>query len=159
MGNTAVATPHDSGCQYARPQNGQHTDAAKRIADTWNLHLAAAKSGRGLGFGLNNMGRWIAVALADGKSDGVLYDTRGDAIRHQRHNEQFYAYLKLQPFQLTECMAESYLYMHRLAYGNGFRMADPDGSGHELIPALSVEDFADQMTALARRDWIRTRTR
>lgn len=155
-----VLIAHDRGCNYARPAAGGHTDAAKRVADTWNLHLAAAKNARGSGFGLTQMGRWIAVALADGTSDGTCYERRIDAVRFQHHNERFYAYLQLQPFELTVCMAESYLYMHRLCYDAGGLMADPemDGSGHELIPALTVEDFADQMSALARRDWIRTVT-
>jgi len=149
---------HDRGCKYARPAHGGHTDAARRVADTWNLHLAAARNGRGLAFGLTAMGRWIAVALADGRGDGVVYETRRDAVRHQHHNERFFAFLQLQPFQLTICQAESYLYMHRLCYDAGGVLSDPEGSGHELIPALTAEEFNDQLKALRQKSWIRTVT-
>lgn len=147
---------HDQGCKYARPAHGGHSDAARRVSDTWNLHLTAQASARALGLGLSQTARWFAVRLSDGSTDGQLYDTRREAITHQHHNENWYAYCYLQPCEMTVCMAESFLYVHRLAYDNGFRMADPDGSGHELIPALTVEDFAAQMDALARRDWIRS---
>ena len=143
-----VQVRHDRGCHYARENRGGHEDAAGRVADTWNLHLVA---GRGLG--LSNVGRWFAAALADGRGDGVLYDSRADAVRHQHHNEQYYMFLRLVPSEMTVCQAASLLRTHRLAYDAGFRMTDPDarGGGYELIPALTLEDSAAQLAALARR--------
>lgn len=151
-----VLVVHDPGCRYARPADGGHTDAAKRTADAYNLHLLA-----GAGMVPNpSVGQWLAVALADGRSDGVLYQTRRDAVRHQHHNEQLYAYLRIVPSSMSVCEAEAFLRMHRLAYDNGFRLTDPEapGGGREIIPRLSREEFAAQITALERRTWPVQRT-
>lgn len=151
-----VLVAHDPGCKYARPADGGHTDAAKRVADAYNLHLLA-----GAGFARNpSVGQWLAVALADGASDGVLYETRAACVRHQHHNEQLYAFLRVVPSSMTVCQAEAFLRMHRLAYDNGFRLTDPQapGGGREIIPRLSGEEFGAQITALERRTWPVQRT-
>lgn len=146
-----VLVVHDPGCRYARPADGGHTDAAKRTADTYNLHLLA-----GAGFARNpSIGQWCAVALADGRSDGVLYAMRRECVAHQHHNEQLYAYLRIMPSSMSTCEAEAFLRMHRLAYDNGFRLADPEApaGGREIIPRLSREEFGAQISALQRRTW------
>lgn len=142
-----ILVAHDHGCKYARPDGGGHTDAAKRVSDTVNLHLAAT--------GRMAYGQWIAVALADGSSDNVLYASRKAAVAHQHHNEQFYAYIRLVPHAMSVCEAEAFLRMYRLAYDAGFRMADPEaaGGGYEIIPRLTQEEFGAQLAALERRTW------
>jgi|SRR5271166_930306 len=143
-----VLVAHDHGCEWARPGGGGHSDAAKKVADTYNLHRAA-----GAAFGVSsNLNKIFAVALADGSSDGDLYDTRHEAIRHQHHNEKWYAYLRVERYLMSTCQAESMLKWHREAYDKGLVFVDRDDarlSSHELIPRLTVEDFTRQRLALA----------
>jgi hypothetical protein len=50
-------------------------DAAARLRDSVNIHVTAQKEAA--------TGKYVAVRLSDGSSDGSLYDTRRDATRHQ----------------------------------------------------------------------------
>lgn len=131
---------HDPGCPLGSAQ--QHTDAARHCSDAVNLHLAA--------IGLEAMRQWVAVALADGRSDGVLYATKRDAVRHQA-DEQLCAYACISPGGMNPCQAESYLRTHRELYRAGFRLADPDAShgGRQVIPRLTVEDQGRALAGLS----------
>ncbi len=132
------AFSHDIGCDYV---SAQHSDSAKRASDVVNLHLAAQ--------GFAAFRKWVAVKLLDGSSDGVLYDTRREAVRHQ-FDEQLCAFLCLPPTQLTPCSAEAFLKFTRDAYRSGFRLTDPDHrtGGRDLIKRLTIRDQAAQMRAL-----------
>lgn len=149
---TATRVRHDPGCEYGR---GQHGDAAKRIADTHNLHRTA-----GTGLGLENVGRVFACALGDGSSDGVLYDNIKDAIRHQKHNAKWYAYFRVMRDAMTECQAASMLRLHRDADDAGLKFVDRDDPsfGAEIIERLTVEDHYRMRQALAGKTWIPGRT-
>lgn len=128
----AVAlVPHDVNC--ARKGLG-HSDAAKRVSDTYRLHRLAE--------GNAAIGQWIAVRLADGHSDNVLYDSKSAAVRHQHHNEQWYAFVAIGAWDMSPCEAEEFLALNRMLYDNGIRMTDPDhaSGGPELIPRATVED-------------------
>lgn len=127
---------HDQGCRYAA-FGMPHTDAAKRVSDTYNLHLEAGKS-----YGSTNVGKVIAVALADGRSDGTVYDGMHDAVVHQHHNEWFYGYLRINPSSMSPCDAEAFLKMERLRYDAQMKLADRDDShgGYVVIPRLNKED-------------------
>lgn len=150
---TPVLTRHDPGCVYAREADGGHSDASKRISDTHNLHLVAGESGRAYSGRNENVGRVFACKLSDGRSDGVLYDTLEDAVSHQKHNEDWYAYLRVTNGGMTVCQAASFLRLHRQGQAAGVRM---DGTRPRVpIPRLTHEKFIDQVTAYARRDWIR----
>jgi hypothetical protein len=119
----------------------KHTDAAKRIADQYGLHKVADP------LGLYTIGKFFAVAIADGTSDGTLYDTRGEAIRHQKHNETYYAYIQIVPSQMSVCDAEMYLSGVRKTYDARKNLMDresPNG-GKEIIPRLTVEDQRAQI--------------
>lgn len=122
---------HDRQCPWA---GKEHSDAAKRINDTYHLHRTVDLYGA--------IGKWFACALHDGSTDGVLYDSKSDAIAHQHHNEQYYLYIQISPAMMTVCSAEVYLGVTRRLYDKGFRMVDPDhrGGGRELIKRASVED-------------------
>lgn len=143
-----MAIDHDYGCDWARPSTGGHTDAARRVKDTYNLHRTA-----GIAFGTDrNLNKIFAVALSDGTGDGVLYDTRSDAIWHQHHNEKYYAYLRIERYVMSLCDAESILKMHREAYDAGLTFIDRDDAfinSHEIIPRLTAEDNSRQQRALA----------
>ena len=95
------------------------SDAARRMADEINLHVAA------LGEAASR--KWVAIRLSDGGSDGVLYDTRPDAITHQLH-ERLCCYVRLPPFgqMMTVSEAESFLTFNRSIYDAGYRLQDPD---------------------------------
>lgn len=121
---------------------GSHSDAAKRLADTYNLHR--------IGRGLDAVGKWFAAALHDGHSDDVLYDSKRDAVIHQHHNEQFYAFIKIAPCDMKVCEAEIMLRTSRQLYDKGMRMADPDHrhGGLDVIKRLTMED---QLAAMRGR--------
>jgi hypothetical protein len=116
-----------------------HSDAAKRIYDTYSLHRIADPIG--------NLGRWFAVAIADGTTDNVLYDSRRDAILHQHHNEFYYAYVQIVPSQMALCDAEIFLSGVRKTYEARKNLMDRDHrtGGLEIIPRLAIEDQRSQI--------------
>lgn len=127
---------HEPWCQ----SKGQsHSDAAKRLSDTYNLHRVA--------LGLDAIGKWFAAALNDGGGDNTLYDSKYECVRHQHHNEQYYTYIKINPSTMKVCEAEVMLKTARRLYDNGMRMTDPDHKhgGPDLIKRLTVSDQLAQM--------------
>lgn len=146
-------TGHDFGCRYALPWHGQHSDAAKRCSDAYALHLTA-----GMHLTPNpHVGKFIAIRLADGGSDLVLYDSYRDAVRHQKHAEQWRAYIRIVPHAMTLCAAESFLRVHRLFFERGWRLPDAgDASGGRTPILLEARESQDALIrALERNDWIR----
>ena len=122
---------------WCRKPEKPHTDGAKRLSDTYNLHRTAS--------GLLNfevVGKWFAAALNDGSSDGVLYDSKLECVLHQHHNEQYYTFVKICPGGMNVCEAEVVLRTARTLYNNGFRVADPDHrhGGVDVIKRLTIED-------------------
>jgi hypothetical protein len=110
---------------------GDHSDAAKRVADIYNMHRVADPYGC--------IGSWIACALADGSSDNVLYDTKRAAINHQHHNENYYTFIQLVPSTMSPCEAEVMLKTARMLYDKGWRVTD-GMSKYDLIKRLGWED-------------------
>lgn len=124
---------HDQGCPVPA---WDHTDAARRVSDTYALHKVADWPG--------NLGKWFAVALADGRSDNTLYDSKQDAIRHQHHQENYYAYIQVTPATMTPCSGEVFLRLTRKLYDAGLRMTDPGTAKREVIKRATYEDQVDQ---------------
>jgi len=126
---------HEPWCQQ---RAFRHTDAATRLSDTYNLHL--------IGRGEDARGKWFAAALADGRTDDVLYDTKLDCVTHQHHNEQYYTFIKIGPRSMRVCEAEVMLKTARNLYDKGLRIADPDHrhGGYDVIKRVSVEDQLNQ---------------
>jgi hypothetical protein len=122
---------HEAWCQQKALG---HSDAAKRMCDTYNLHRMAG--------GFEVVGKWFAAALADGRTDDTLYDSKSEAVRFQHHNEQWYTFVKIQPCSMNECEAEVLLKTARNLYDKGMRLADPDHAhgGMDVIQRTSVED-------------------
>jgi hypothetical protein len=122
---------HEAYCRYKALG---HTDAAKRFSDTYNLHKIGAGSAAN--------GKWIAIALHDGSSDDTLYDDKLAAVTHQRHNEQFYVFIRIVPPSMRVCDAEVMLDTHRRMYDAGIRMTDPDHKhgGMDVIKRLTQSD-------------------
>lgn len=102
-----------------------YSAAAHRCSDAVNIHL--------LGQGFAVVGRWIAVRLEDGRSDGVLYDRKRDAVRHQLHEMQC-AYIAIPPDGMSPRQAENFLTLNRQLYASGRRLADPDKDTDLILP-------------------------
>jgi hypothetical protein len=137
--------PHIGSCPASnRTSLNDHSDAAKRVSDTYRLHRLADHFG--------SIGQWFACRLTDGTSDDTLYQSKSDAIRHQHHNENYYAFVQVVPSDMTPCDAETFLRVQRRLYDAGIRQADPDsrGGGRVMIPRLTREDMGSQMRAITR---------
>jgi hypothetical protein len=98
------------------PPHWEPSDAAKRCSDAVNLHILADSLGA--------IGKWVAIRLSDGGSDGVLYDTKSDAVRSQLHERQC-AYVCVTPDGMSPRAAESYLKTVRRLYDEGVTLSDP----------------------------------
>lgn len=122
-----------------------HSDAAKRLSDTYNLHR--------IGMGLDSVGKWFGASLAEGRSDDdTLYDSKRDCVLHMKHNEQYYTYIKISPGGMVPCEAEVMIKTARNLYDKGMRMTDPDHKhgGPDLITRLTVEDQLWQARGVVR---------
>jgi hypothetical protein len=113
-----------------------HSDAAKRVSDTYRLHRLADHFG--------SIGKWFAASLATGQGDNVLYDSKDDAVSHQHHNEEYFAFVQIVPSDMTVCDAETYLKVQKRLREKGIRVTDPK----EMIPRLSREDMGSQMRSI-----------
>lgn len=94
-------------------------------------------------------GRWVALRLSDGGSDGNVYDTRPDAIRHQadRKNRM---YLKIPPDGLTPEDGSRLLLLWRMFVDNGFELLDPDDQREPIMP-YTTEDLTAHLAAARAR--------
>jgi hypothetical protein len=90
------------------------SSAGQRLADVYNLHGTAGA-----------FGRWIAARLSDGGTDGTVYDTRADAVRHQLWPE-YCGYAQIRPYPMSAGDGQDFLDFHRLAYDAGQRVTDPE---------------------------------
>lgn len=113
-------------------------DTAKRCADQIN-------------FGLNSgfVGKWVAIRLADGSSDGTFYDQRADAIEHQLH-ESLCCYIKIPPTGVSIEEASRFIAFNRLAYDAGFRLTDPADERQPVMPHTQ-EEFIGLLHKYGRR--------
>jgi hypothetical protein len=138
---------HTPGCPMSA---FRHSDGAKRVSDTYALHFVVDP--------VNAIGHWFAVALEDGRTDGVLYDTRQECVSHQHHNEMYYAYIQIAPSVMDTCAAEVFLKTHRQLYASGVRLTDPAhrNGGLSVIPRLTKEDQRSQMRSIRSGGRIRS---
>lgn len=139
---TVVVAVHDRGCRFAMLGDGTHEDAAKRVADGYNLHRVAQ--------GYDAVGKVVAFRLADGSHDGTLYDSKADAVRHQRHNERLCMFVQVRTHSMTVCEAASLLRTARMLYDLGHHSGDRDAphGGRQVIPRLASRDQVWQDAAL-----------
>lgn len=116
-------------------------EAGKRMADALNAHVV---------FTAGSFGRWVAIRLEDGSSDGVLYDTRADAIRHQLHDTLcWYEPIRPSSYSPDECAL--LLVYARAAYDAGWR---PERDAPAPILPVRHEDGVRkirQLTAARKR--------
>lgn len=128
------------------PQYKELIDAGKRASDIANLYITFMDQ-------WELRSKWLAFRLNDGSSDGVLYDTRKDAVKHQ-FDERRCAY-----FSFRNCLGGTnardmaiFLNFCREAYDAGFRLIDPDDAsgGREILPTYDVGDY--QRNLMRRRE-------
>lgn len=86
------------------------SDAARRASDAVNLALTADPEG--------NRGRFLAIRLSDGGTDGVVYDTVAEAALFQLHYKQC-MYLRIPASGIMPREAEVLLNYHRRVYDAG----------------------------------------
>lgn len=105
-------------------------DAGRRASETINFHVLTGA-----------IGKWAAIKLADGSSDGTAYDTRADAIQHQLH-EQLCCYVKVTPDGMPPEDAVRFILINRALYEKGYRLADPEMPGEPIYPQTIEEQWA-----------------
>lgn len=126
------------------------TDAARRAYDAVQVHVWCTEWEE-------RIRGWVALKLQDGSSDGVLYDSRGAAVRHVS-DQRFYAFFSYRNAPngfSTQKDAQLYLDYHRMAYDQGAlqALADPDDhrhGGRELIIPTAREQIMVQRAVLLR---------
>jgi hypothetical protein len=70
---------------------------------------------------------WMAFKLVDGSTDGVLYETRKDAIKHQLDERWCcYFFMRAAMGGVKPLDCQLYINMHRQAYDGGMRLAEPE---------------------------------
>lgn len=123
------------------------TDAGRKAADAINLHRVAG-----------GVGRWVAIRLSDGGSDGRAYDTKADAVRNQLHETQC-AYTNVPPAPATPAEMTAWIDMHRRMYDANMRLHEPDAP--QLVmptapgrrPRLAHRIHRDGRNGGGRRRW------
>lgn len=104
------------------------TDAANRMRDAVNLHVVAGA----LGVRERHL-QWLAIRLEDGRSDGTVYESRRDAVRHTMNREKGWFYAKVGAESMGEREAIIVLQMARQAFRNGVVFAEEE----PIVPMLS----------------------
>ena len=89
---------------------GAYSDAARRIADSYALHLVAAP--------LEAEGKWMSFALEDGRCDPTLYDNKADAILAKGIFAKRWGYVQVLPMGMNYQAAESFLRTARMVADN-----------------------------------------
>jgi hypothetical protein len=107
------------------------TDAARRMSDQINARLVFTPH-----WEIHNC--YMAFKLADGDTDGVLYESKQDAIRHCP-DERWYAFFCFRSAMggVNPKDCQIFLDVHRHAYSvPGGHLSDPDGR-----PDLIISDY------------------
>jgi len=114
-----------------------YSDAAKRASDIVNAYVTFVPPEE-----LRH--KWVAIRLADGGYDGVLYDSKQDAVRHQL-DEYLCAYVCFRNLLMgaNPKDMELFLKFNRDAYDAGFRLPDPDDKtgGREVLMTTALRDY------------------
>lgn len=95
---------------------------------------------------------FVALRLEDGGSDGVLYESKREAVRHQPHETMcaYFSYRNAPNGFANAREAQVYLDWHRAAYNRGHRLPDPDDQfgGPDAILPVTQEQFHDQIARM-----------
>lgn len=123
------------------PMAQELLDAGKRASEMVNLYVT-------------NMDwddikdKFVAIRLEDGSSDGIIYDSKIDAIKHQNFEQQcaYVGFRNLMGGSTPRDMA-IFIAMNREAYDHGMRLADPEapGGGPNLAPTAAATDYTKRL--------------
>lgn len=108
--------------------NPELLNAAARMRDAVNLHVVAGN----LGVRERHL-QWVAINLDDGRSDGEVYETRRDAVRHTHLKSKAWFYVKVGADSMGERESIIVLQQARQAYKAGVVFAEE----HVITPQLS----------------------
>jgi hypothetical protein len=114
------------------------TDEGRRLSDAVTLAVS-----------IGGAGRWVAARLSDGGTDGTVYDTRTDAVRHQLHEDQC-CYLMIPPTGMPPQEATAYLKFNRARVAAGMKMVDPESAGPIPLMLPTFQNRASRRAALRR---------
>ena len=114
-----------------------YPDHALRCADQVNIHVLAG-----------GYGRWIAIRMSDGGTDGILYDSKADAVRYQLHETQC-CYLVCPSVPMTPREAQVYVEYNRQLYAQGLRMPYPEAPS--AMPPIRMENVRWRRRRSTRR--------
>jgi hypothetical protein len=114
-----------------------YSDSAKRASDILNGYIAFVPFDE-----LKH--KWVAIRLADGGSDGQLYDSKRDAVRGQL-DEFLCAYICFRNILSGSSPRDMELFLkfNRDAYDAGFRLPDPDevNGGRQVLMTTKLRDY------------------
>lgn len=117
--------------------NPQLYDAAMRITDVINERRSNCNWDE-------LQSKCMAFKLEDGTGDGILYDNKRDAVRHQHGNEKQYVYIYFRNLAGGANAREIAIHLAfvRKAYQAGMNLVDPDDQfgGKEPILTTGVAD-------------------
>lgn len=124
------------------PKEAELIDAGKRIADEFIMHRLADPFG--------NLGKFMAVRLADGTSDHNLYPSMQVAREYigRSDDEDRWLYIQIVPSQLPARDASLLLRAARKMYDANIRQRAMDG--RVMIPRLAREDHVSQLRSIFR---------
>lgn len=106
-------------------------DAAHRMADTIRLHQTMLSTDELMA------GRYVAIRLSDGGSDGHAYESRAEAATYQRHEASRCGYFRVPLHPMGPAICDVLLWYVRQCYDAGSRQ-DP---AHQIIIPTRAEDL------------------
>lgn len=108
------------------------------MADILNLHMT-------FGSMEDLRDKFMAIRLSDGGSDGAIYDSKQDAVKHQVHEQQCYyvSFRGLNPGGINAYECSVVLQFQRDAYKAGMRLIDPDDrtGGKQVLMTTAWTDY------------------
>lgn len=123
-------------------------DAARRAYDIVNSYVHFVPWDE-------RINSWIAIRLSDGGSDGVLYQSKRDAVRHQPDEFMcaYFSYRTAPNGFGSKRDAQLWMDITRAAYDAGMRSGDPDAAsgGPDLILPTGIEHVYNQLGRLNAR--------
>lgn len=129
-------------------------DTANRCSDAVNLHLQAAIAQGDI---MGAVHKWIAVKLSDGSSDGNLYDTKDDALKHVTGDPKHWCYIQIPPDGMSVKDAMHFLKISRHPMID--TTAPPPIQHSQMFPRFSNLSAAQKRKAQLAEDKIREANR
>lgn len=92
---------------------------------------------------------WMAFKLADGSSDGTLYDSRSDAIRMTTNKADRYFFLSMRAcvHGMTPKEATQVLALTRVQSERGRYHPRTDDGGQEPIAPITTDDYMSELVS------------